>query len=142
MKFWKQLVLVSLIISWIIIGYAVVFGKLFASTPINQTTTTQTAAPSSTTSSTTSASTTTTSSGLTATDVATHNSSKSCYLIVNNKVYDVTTFLHMHPGGGGLITPYCGKEATQAFNTQGGRGRHSSSAASMLKNYYIGDLAQ
>lgn len=138
MKFWKQLVLVSLIISWIIIGYAVVFGKLFASTPINQTTTTQTAAPSSTTS----ASTTTTSSGLTATDVATHNSSKSCYLIVNNKVYDVTTFLHMHPGGGGLITPYCGKEATQAFNTQGGRGRHSSSAASMLKNYYIGDLAQ
>ena len=140
MKFWKQFVLVSLILSWAIIGYTVVLGKVFVTPAANLSSTSQTTQTTSATQTSPLSPTGTT--GLTATEVATHNSSKSCYLIVNNKVYDVTTFLQMHPGGGGLITPYCGKEATQAFNTQGGGGRHSSTAASMLTDYYIGNLAQ
>lgn len=75
------------------------------------------------------------------TEVATHNNAKDCWLIIDNKVYDVTQFLREHPGGIDMIMPYCGKEASEAFHTKGGTGGTHSSAAEQLKNsYYIGDL--
>ena len=74
-------------------------------------------------------------------EVAKHNTLHDCYLVISNKVYDVTSYIPMHPGGAGSILPYCGKEATQAFATKGGRGAHSTYAYSLLNPYYIGDLA-
>lgn len=74
--------------------------------------------------------------------VSRHNSLKDCWLIISNKIYNVTSYLADHPGGVGAISPYCGKEATTVFATKGGRGSHSSFAASLLGNYYIGDLNQ
>ncbi|HZJ18575.1 MAG TPA: cytochrome b5-like heme/steroid binding domain-containing protein [Patescibacteria group bacterium] len=79
---------------------------------------------------------------LTAEEIIKHNVSSDCWLIINNKVYDVTSFLLSHPGGEGLITPFCGKEATRAFDTREGTGSHSGNAASLLTNYYIGNLNQ
>ena len=78
----------------------------------------------------------------TVSEVATHNSLNDCWLIVNNNVYDVTTFLGQHPGGASTISPYCGQEATRAFDTQdrGPRGGHSSSATAMLADYLIGTI--
>jgi cytochrome b involved in lipid metabolism len=32
-------------------------------------------------------------------EVAKHNSETDCYVIVHNRVYDVTLFLEAHPGG-------------------------------------------
>ena len=43
-------------------------------------------------------------------DVAAHNTSKSCYVTVGTKVYDITPFLEDHPGGGDLIVDYGGKD--------------------------------
>ncbi|MFA5131683.1 MAG: cytochrome b5-like heme/steroid binding domain-containing protein [Patescibacteria group bacterium] len=74
--------------------------------------------------------------------ISTHNNAKDCWLLINSKVYNVTSFISAHPGGAGTIIPYCGQEATQAFNTKGGNTPHSSTAASMLSSYYIGDLNQ
>jgi len=54
----------------------------------------------------------------------------------------VTGYLTIHPGGAGTITPYCGQEATQAFATKDIGRPHSSRAASMLNDYYVGDLNQ
>jgi cytochrome b involved in lipid metabolism len=72
-------------------------------------------------------------------EVATHNKQANCWLIINSSVYDITNFLDQHPGGIDVILPYCGKDATQAFNTQGGRGRgHSRSAVALLQDYLIG----
>ncbi len=77
----------------------------------------------------------------TSTDVATHNKPQDCYLIIHGNVYNVTNFLDQHPGGTDVILPYCGKDATQAFETQGGRrGTHSQSARSLLAQYQIGVL--
>lgn len=77
------------------------------------------------------------------TEIAKHSSETNCWLLINNKVYDVTKFIPDHPGGVSQIIPYCGKEATKAFDTQGGRGRpHSPTADEMLKDYYIGNLSQ
>jgi len=75
---------------------------------------------------------------LTAAVVAGHNSRASYWLIIGGKIYDVTNFLRLHPGGAGEIVPYCGKEATTAFQTQGGgKGGHSNLASTMLTQYYI-----
>lgn len=54
-------------------------------------------------------------------DVALHNKPNDCWLIISGNVYDVGKFLDLHPGGSDVILPFCGKDATQAFNTQGGR---------------------
>ncbi|TDL23321.1 hypothetical protein BD410DRAFT_839202 [Rickenella mellea] len=47
--------------------------------------------------------------------VAEHNSKKSCWVIIKNKVYDVTEFLPEHPGGSKIILKYAGKDATSAY---------------------------
>lgn len=78
----------------------------------------------------------------TANEVATHNKRSDCWLIINQNVYDVSRFLAEHPGGASSIMSYCGKEATEAFNTQdrGSRASHSMRATAMLADYLIGKL--
>jgi cytochrome b involved in lipid metabolism len=77
----------------------------------------------------------------TSSDVAAHNKPSSCWLIIHGNVYDVTNFLDIHPGGADVIIPYCGKDATQPFETQDrSRGTHSQSARDLLAQYQIGVL--
>lgn len=75
-------------------------------------------------------------------DVAKHNSSSDCWLIINNNVYDVTSFLGDHPGGAYTIIPYCGMEATRAFDTKdrGPNDGHSAQATQMLGDYLVGSI--
>ncbi|KAF5354998.1 hypothetical protein D9756_005488 [Leucocoprinus leucothites] len=47
--------------------------------------------------------------------VAAHNNRESCWIIVHNKVYDVTDFLDEHPGGSKIILKYAGVDATEAY---------------------------
>jgi L-lactate dehydrogenase (cytochrome) len=47
--------------------------------------------------------------------VAQHTTTSSCWVIVQNKVYDVTDFLFDHPGGANVILRYGGKDATAAY---------------------------
>jgi cytochrome b involved in lipid metabolism len=77
---------------------------------------------------------------LTASEIAKHNTETDCYMIVNGKVYDVTTYLPVHPGGASRIIQYCGKDGTQAFDTKGGQGQHSNRANNDLSSLYKGDL--
>lgn len=75
-------------------------------------------------------------------EVAKHNSKANCWLVISNKIYDVSSFLGSHPGGVSTITPFCGKDATTAFKTHGmaGGSNHSSYAYSLLPTYYVGVL--
>lgn len=79
---------------------------------------------------------------LTASAVAEHATPLDCWIIISDKVYNITTYLDSHPGGPETITPYCGKDATTAFDTKDkpNPAPHSRSATSMLADYYIGDL--
>ncbi len=64
-------------------------------------------------------------------EVATHNSSSSCWTVVNGSVYDVTNWIARHPGGQGAIKGMCGVDATSAFSSQhGGESRPESTLAS------------
>ncbi|KXN89899.1 Cytochrome b2, mitochondrial [Leucoagaricus sp. SymC.cos] len=47
--------------------------------------------------------------------VAQHNSPGSCWVIIQNRVYDVTDFLPEHPGGAKIILKYAGRDATAAY---------------------------
>ena len=77
---------------------------------------------------------------LTTATIAQHATSGSCWIIISNTVYAVSGYLNLHPGGANRIIPYCGKDATQAFQTRSGSGSHSSNAYSILNNYRIGVL--
>jgi cytochrome b involved in lipid metabolism len=84
----------------------------------------------------------TNSGSITLAQVATHNTESDCWVVVSGKVYNVTSYIPMHPGGPGQIIPLCGGDATTAFNTRNGRGPHPAKAGEVLNNYYVGDLSR
>ncbi|KAF8844046.1 hypothetical protein BDN67DRAFT_963536 [Paxillus ammoniavirescens] len=47
--------------------------------------------------------------------VAEHKTTASCWVIIRNKVYDVTDFLFDHPGGPQVIVDFGGQDATAAY---------------------------
>ncbi|KAF8446038.1 FMN-dependent dehydrogenase-domain-containing protein [Boletus edulis BED1] len=49
------------------------------------------------------------------TQIAQHNTVTSCWVIIRNKVYDVTDFLFDHPGGPQVIMGLAGRDATAAY---------------------------
>ena len=134
----KNLVTVSLMVFVIVVVVVLGFGllsnqnKIAGVTPTPQQITIQSGTPTPSIAG--------TSSGITITELAKHNTPSDCWLIVNGKVYNVGSYLNMHPGGPEAITPYCGKDATVAFNTKGGRGAHSKTAQNLLSNFYVGDF--
>ncbi|KAG2191002.1 hypothetical protein INT46_010833 [Mucor plumbeus] len=69
-------------------------------------------------------------------EVEKHNVKGDLWLIIEGKVYNVTTFAADHPGGELAIYEEAGKDATESFNDIG----HSEAAHEWLKDYYIGDL--
>lgn len=79
---------------------------------------------------------------LTIKEISKHNNPNDCWIIVNNSVYNVTSYLSIHPGGAKKIISYCGQDATQAFMTKGGKGSHSNSAKKDLLLLKIGDVNQ
>jgi cytochrome b involved in lipid metabolism len=81
-----------------------------------------------------------TSVNLSVAEIAKHNSKSDCWMIINNKVYNLTNFINFHPGGAGVITPYCGKDGSIGFATKDRGQSHSSRADNLLNSYYLGDL--
>jgi len=45
-------------------------------------------------------------------DVRSHNTANSCWVIINGTVYDVTELLETHPGGKHVILKVAGTDAT------------------------------
>jgi 4-hydroxysphinganine ceramide fatty acyl 2-hydroxylase len=70
-------------------------------------------------------------------DVASHNTTKSCYVTVGTKVYDITPFLDDHPGGGDLIVEYGGKDVQDIMDDTTSH-FHSESAWEILDDYLVG----
>ncbi len=68
-------------------------------------------------------------------ELARHDNQEDCWLVINNKVYDVTGYEDSHPGGKDLLEG-CGKDATDLFFDT----PHSEKASSYLPDFYIGDL--
>ncbi|KAJ2516943.1 hypothetical protein GGI11_003305 [Coemansia sp. RSA 2049] len=52
---------------------------------------------------------------LTTDEISKHNTVDDCWLIVFDRVYNVTRYLDFHPGGRGQIMRAAGKDGTQLF---------------------------
>uniref|UniRef100_A0A0N4Z8S1 Cytochrome b5 heme-binding domain-containing protein n=1 Tax=Parastrongyloides trichosuri TaxID=131310 RepID=A0A0N4Z8S1_PARTI len=70
-------------------------------------------------------------------EVSEHSSFGDVWMIIHDNVYDLTSFLDIHPGGMDILLEYAGTDASLSFNDVG----HSSHAKAMLQKYKIGELA-
>ncbi|XP_014237118.1 cytochrome b5-like [Trichogramma pretiosum] len=70
-------------------------------------------------------------------EIEKHNTRESCWIIVNNGVYDVTSFYEQHPGGEEVLLEQGGKDATETFEDVG----HSTDAREMMVPLKLGELA-
>ena len=69
--------------------------------------------------------------------VATHNTTSSCYVTIGDKVYDVTSFLPDHPGGGDLIAEYGGRDVAEIMQDDISHA-HSEAAYEVLDECLVG----
>ena len=67
-----------------------------------------------------------------------HNNKSSCYTVINDKVYDITKYIPMHPGGKGSIMSICGTDGTQLFMGKHGKDK---SPNIMLRQMQVGVFA-
>ncbi|XP_073032845.1 cytochrome b5 [Primulina eburnea] len=65
-----------------------------------------------------------------------HNTSEDCWVVIDGKVYDVTTYLEEHPGGDDILLEVTGKDATDEFEDAG----HSKTARELMGQFFIGEL--
>ncbi|KAL9075023.1 MAG: hypothetical protein Q9161_001954 [Pseudevernia consocians] len=78
---------------------------------------------------------------ITSHDLASHRSEKSCYVTVGANVYDITSFLIDHPGGGGRILEYGGKDVSEIMGDAASH-VHSEVAYDILNENIIGFVAK
>lgn len=69
-------------------------------------------------------------------EVSYHDTMQDCWIVLYDRVYDITDFLEMHPGGHDVLLEHAGRDATIAFIGTG----HSKAAFASLKMYEIGEL--
>uniref|UniRef100_A0A3Q0T169 Cytochrome b5 n=1 Tax=Amphilophus citrinellus TaxID=61819 RepID=A0A3Q0T169_AMPCI len=69
-------------------------------------------------------------------EIEAQNSFKSTWIIIHNKVYDVTKFLEEHPGGEEVLREQAGGNATESFEDVG----HSTDAREMASSLMIGEV--
>ena len=76
-------------------------------------------------------------------EIGQHNSKDDCWLAIEGKVYDVTSFVKggFHPGKEAILQG-CGKDATELFNTRpmGSKTPHSDIARKLMSKFLIGEL--
>ncbi|KAL1892943.1 fatty acid alpha-hydroxylase [Ceratocystis pirilliformis] len=73
-------------------------------------------------------------------EIESHNSSKSCFMTINNKVYDVTDFVDDHPGGAELVLEYAGKDVAAILQDSDSH-THSEAAYEILDECFVGYVA-
>ncbi|ODQ78540.1 hypothetical protein BABINDRAFT_162748 [Babjeviella inositovora NRRL Y-12698] len=69
-------------------------------------------------------------------EVEKHVTSSDLWMVIYDKVYNITTFLDLHPGGAEVLFDCSGVDATAAFEDV----CHSNDAIKMLKPYLVGHL--
>jgi len=69
-------------------------------------------------------------------EVNMHNVEQDCWMVIKDKVYDLTKFIDEHPGGF-IILDGAGIDATELFTEDF---PHTEDAEALLKAYYLGDL--
>lgn len=75
-------------------------------------------------------------------EVKPHNSEDDCWLVIEGKVYDVSSYVERHPAPPSVLLPWCGGEATEGMRTKGYGRDHSPAAWELLETFRIGRIEQ
>lgn len=70
-----------------------------------------------------------------------HATPDNCWMAIRGSVYDLSAYLPDHPARPELVLPWCGKEATEAYNTKTKGRPHTPYADELLASYKIGKFA-
>jgi cytochrome b involved in lipid metabolism len=70
-------------------------------------------------------------------EVSKHNTEDDCWVIIDNKVYDVTKWLPHHPGGKNLILNLAGTDVTEEFKVF-----HLNPCYARLRPFLIGEVSK
>ncbi|XP_031483529.1 cytochrome B5-like protein isoform X2 [Nymphaea colorata] len=68
-------------------------------------------------------------------EVSRHNTRTDCWIIIKDKVYDVTSYVEEHPGGDAILT-HAGDDSTEGFYGP----QHATRVFDMIGDFYVGDL--
>lgn len=71
-------------------------------------------------------------------EVAQHASQNDCWVVVNNTVYNMTSFISEHPGGARAITQTCGADGTSIY--AGERAHTEPGAPEQMVTFAIGTV--
>jgi cytochrome b involved in lipid metabolism len=75
---------------------------------------------------------------ISAAELSRHARPETCWMAIRGNVYDLAAYLPDHPTRPQVIEPWCGKEATEAYNTKTKARSHSKEADELLAQYRIG----
>lgn len=79
---------------------------------------------------------------ITAAELAGHNTAASCWIKIDEKVYDVSGYLSEHRRLGYDLAQWCGRDASGGWRDKAGRNQaHSRRAALLLRGFEIGQYA-
>jgi fatty acid desaturase/predicted heme/steroid binding protein len=73
-------------------------------------------------------------------ELSVHNNKEDCWVAVDGKVYDVTSWIPKHPGGEDVLTLTAGRDVTNMFESY--HPFSGEKATTILKKYYICDIAE
>ncbi|CAA3022107.1 cytochrome B5-like protein [Olea europaea var. sylvestris] len=68
-------------------------------------------------------------------EVSSHNKRTDCWIIIKDKVYDVSSYVEEHPGGDAILA-HAGDDSTEGFYGP----QHATRVFDMIEDFYIGDL--
>ncbi|KAL2553796.1 Cytochrome [Forsythia ovata] len=68
-------------------------------------------------------------------EVSFHNKRNDCWIIIKDKVYDVTSYVEEHPGGDAILA-HAGDDSTEGFYGP----QHATRVFDMIEDFYIGEL--
>ncbi|MBI2277615.1 MAG: cytochrome b5 domain-containing protein [Dechloromonas sp.] len=74
-------------------------------------------------------------------DLAKHATAENCWMAIRGDVYELSAYLPDHPSRPDVVLPWCGREATAAYNTKTKGRPHAPYADELLARYKIGKLA-
>lgn len=69
-------------------------------------------------------------------EVAKHNKPDDLFIVVQNKVYDITDFCEDHPGGAESLMRLAGLDNTEGFSGI----QHPAKVWDMIQDYFVGDV--
>jgi cytochrome b involved in lipid metabolism len=71
-------------------------------------------------------------------EVAQHNTPSDAWIIINSKVYNISSWIEFHPGGEKVLLENMGLDATHCFQEIG----HSHRAKAILDSLHIGHVKE